>query len=84
MVLAALAFQPDEFAVGVDIFGVANWLRTIKNMPPWWTAFRESLLKEMGDPEKDEEYLKRISPLFHADNIKNLSSSCRARTILGC
>ena len=24
----------------------------------------------MGNPETDEEYLKKISPLFHADKIK--------------
>ena len=70
MVLAALAFQPDAFEVGVDIFGVANWLRTLQNTPPWWAAFRDALFKEMGNPETDEEYLKRISPLFHAENIK--------------
>ncbi len=70
MVLAGLAFRPDEFAVGVDIFGVANWVRTLKSIPPWWEAFREALYKEMGDPATDEEYLRRISPLFHADKIK--------------
>src|SRR5262249_59418308 len=26
--------------------------------------------KEMGDPARDEEYLTRISPLFHADQIE--------------
>ncbi len=70
MALAALAFQPDAFEVGVDIFGVANWLRTLKNTPPWWAAFREALFKELGNPETDEEYLKKISPLLHADKIK--------------
>ena len=69
MVLAALAFRPEEFAVGVDIFGVANWLRTLKSIPPWWESFRIALYKEMGDPNTDEEYLKKISPLFHADQI---------------
>src|SRR3954468_9080827 len=29
MVLAALAFQPEVFDAGVDIFGVSNWLRTL-------------------------------------------------------
>ena len=29
MVLTALAFHPDEFKAGVDLFGVANWLRNI-------------------------------------------------------
>jgi dipeptidyl aminopeptidase/acylaminoacyl peptidase len=70
MVLAALTFQPDAFAAGVDIFGVANWLRTLQNTPPWWAAFRDALFREMGNPETDEEYLKRISPLFHTQNIR--------------
>jgi dipeptidyl aminopeptidase/acylaminoacyl peptidase len=70
MVLAALAFRPEAFTVGVDIFGVANWLRTLKNTPPWWGSFRAALFAEMGDPAKDEEYLKKISPLFHADKIR--------------
>ncbi len=33
MVLAALAFQPEEFKVGVDLFGVANWIRTLRVDP---------------------------------------------------
>jgi len=69
MVLAALAFRPQEFAVGVDIFGVANWLRTLKSMPVWWESMRKALYKEMGNPFTDEEYLRKISPLFHADKI---------------
>jgi dipeptidyl aminopeptidase/acylaminoacyl peptidase len=31
---------------------------------------RDALYKEMGDPSKDAEYLHRISPLFHADQIE--------------
>ena len=33
MVLAALAFKPEEFAVGVDLFGVSNWVRTLQSHP---------------------------------------------------
>ncbi|HKP84028.1 MAG TPA: S9 family peptidase [Pyrinomonadaceae bacterium] len=69
MTLAALAFKPEEFAVGVDLFGVANWVRTLKSIPPYWESFRKSLYRELGDPEKDLENLKAISPLFHADKI---------------
>ncbi|MCP4901345.1 MAG: alpha/beta fold hydrolase [bacterium] len=69
MVLAALAFEPEEFAVGVDIFGVANWLRTLNNIPPWWESFRLALYKEVGHPEDDEEFLRATSPVFHADKI---------------
>jgi dipeptidyl aminopeptidase/acylaminoacyl peptidase len=70
MVLAALAFQPEEFAVGVDLFGVANWLRTLQSIPKWWESQRLALYKEIGDPEKEEAFLKETSPLFHADKIR--------------
>lgn len=70
MVLAGLTFRPDEFAVGVDLFGISNWVRTMQSIPPWWESFKEALYAEMGNPETDLEYLRRISPLFHADNIQ--------------
>jgi len=69
MVLAALAFKPEEFAVGVDIFGVSNWVRTLQSIPPYWESFRKSLYKELGDPSKDLENLRAISPLFHTEKI---------------
>ena len=50
MVLAALAFKPDVFDVGVDIFGVSNWLRTLESIPAWWEAQRKALYAEIGDP----------------------------------
>lgn len=70
MTLAALTFRPEEFAVGIDIFGPANWLRTLESIPPYWESFREALYQEMGDPATDRERLERISPLFHADKIR--------------
>ncbi|CAN5210856.1 hypothetical protein BH24PSE1_BH24PSE1_10330 [soil metagenome] len=69
MVAAALAFEPQVFDVGVNIFGVTNWVRTLESIPPYWAAFRESLYDEMGDPKTDAERHRRISPLFHAKNI---------------
>lgn len=69
MVAAALAFQPDAFNVGINIFGVTNWPRTLVSVPPWWAAQRQSLYDELGDPATDGERLRAISPLFHASNI---------------
>jgi dipeptidyl aminopeptidase/acylaminoacyl peptidase len=69
MVLAALTFKPEEFNAGVDIFGVSNWVRTLKSIPPYWEAERISLYSEIGDPTKQEKMLREISPLFHADKI---------------
>ncbi|HEX7177729.1 MAG TPA: S9 family peptidase [Pyrinomonadaceae bacterium] len=70
MVLAALAFKPEEFAVGVDIFGVSNWVRTLQSIPPYWEAQRKALYKEIGDPATQLEMLRAASPLFHADKIR--------------
>ena len=69
MVLAASAFKPQEFEVGVDIFGVSNWVRTLQSIPPYWESFRKSLYKEIGDPNTELEKLRATSPLFHADKI---------------
>lgn len=70
MVLAALAFHPNEFKVGVDLFGVANWMRTLKSIPPYWEAERKALYNELGDPySADSVHLKKISPLFHYQTI---------------
>ena len=44
-------------------------MRTLQSIPPWWESFRRSLENEMGDFD-DTEYLKSISPLFHADKIR--------------
>lgn len=72
MTMAAMTFAPDEFNVGVNIFGVTNWLRTLKSIPPYWESFRKALYDELGDPTTaDSVRLYEISPLFHADKVKN-------------
>jgi dipeptidyl aminopeptidase/acylaminoacyl peptidase len=72
MTMAAMTFTPDEFKVGVNIFGVTNWIRTLKSIPSFWEASRKALYDELGDPySSDSIRLKKISPLFHADQVKN-------------
>ena len=70
MTLAALAFRPEAFKVGIDIFGVSNWVRTLESIPPYWEAQRKALYDEIGDPGKDKEFLVATSPLFHAHHIR--------------
>ncbi|MBL8521770.1 MAG: S9 family peptidase [Betaproteobacteria bacterium] len=70
MTVAAMAFRPEAFKVGVNIFGVTNWLRTLESIPPYWESFRKALYEEIGDPVKDREFLIATSPLFHAKEIR--------------
>ena len=71
LTLAGVTFRPDVFAVGVDFFGISNWVRTLRSIPPWWESFRTALYTELGDPgTEDSVRLYRVSPLFHAEQIK--------------
>lgn len=71
LVAAAQAFHPGVFNVGINIFGVTNWVRTLSSIPPWWASMRDRLYDKMGDPATDEERLRAISPLFHAETIRS-------------
>jgi dipeptidyl aminopeptidase/acylaminoacyl peptidase len=68
--LAGLAFTPDLYACGVDYVGVSNLFTLIKTIPPYWEPMRQMFYEMMGDPEKDKELYEKVSPVFHADNIK--------------
>lgn len=71
LTLAAVTFRPETFAAGVDFFGISNWVRTLRSIPPYWESFRTALYDELGDPNSaDSVRLYRISPLFHADQIR--------------
>ncbi len=70
LTMAAMTFT-DEFKVGVNIFGVTNWVRTLESIPPYWESFRKSLYDELGDPAVDGERLHNISPVFFGEKVKN-------------
>jgi dipeptidyl aminopeptidase/acylaminoacyl peptidase len=70
IVLAALAFCPDEFAVGVDICGVSNWLSMLQSLPPYWATVSGNVLYEkLGNPATEQDRLQAISPIFSAREI---------------
>lgn len=71
VVLNALIMHPEEFKVGINLFGVTNWIRTLKSIPPYWEDFRKALYDEMGDPNtQDSVRLKEISPLYNYQKIR--------------
>ena len=47
LTLVALTARPQEFAAGVDLFGVANWQRVLDTLP-YASAERTILADEMG------------------------------------
>ena len=70
--LAGLTFTPDLFACGVDIVGPSNLNTLQASIPPYWTAYLESMYRHMGDPRTPEgrKMLDERSPLNHVEKIK--------------
>lgn len=67
MVMAGLTEYPDMFAAGADLFGVVNFETFFKNTQPWMAAISKI---EYGDPDKEAEMLRRLSPLTRIDRVK--------------
>ena len=68
MALAAVTFHEDEFAAAVSICGLSDLVSFANMLPKYWDKKR--FYEKLGDPQKDEELLRAISPFFHADRIK--------------
>ncbi len=67
MTLSAVTFYPDLWAAGVDLVGISNFLTFLRNTGAWRQKHR---MAEYGDPEKEADFLKEISPFYHVDKIK--------------
>jgi len=68
--LAGLAFTPDLYKCGVDIVGPSNVKTLLDSIPAYWGPIRNQMLIQIGDVDTDEEFNKKISPLYHVDAIK--------------
>jgi dipeptidyl aminopeptidase/acylaminoacyl peptidase len=68
--LAGLAFTPELYACGIDYVGVSNIFTLLETLPPYWELGRQMMYEMVGDPVKDRELLKQVSPVFHADRIR--------------
>ena len=68
--LAGLAFTPELYACGVDIVGPSNIRTLLQSIPPYWAPMKKQFVMRVGDAEKDDELNKKISPLFHAGDIR--------------
>jgi dipeptidyl aminopeptidase/acylaminoacyl peptidase len=66
MVLAALAFQPELWAAGIEFVGISNLRTFLENTSVWRRAARE---REYG-PLSDPELLERLSPWSRLDAIR--------------
>ncbi|MGH3301402.1 MAG: S9 family peptidase [Streptosporangiaceae bacterium] len=67
MVLAGLAFQPQLWAAGVDIVGIASFVTFLEHTSAYRRAYRE---REYGTLADDREFLHSVSPLTRVKEIR--------------
>jgi dipeptidyl aminopeptidase/acylaminoacyl peptidase len=67
MVLAALAFQPELWAAGLEAVGISSLVTFLQNTSDYRRAARE---REYGSLTCDLEFLERASPMTHIDAIR--------------
>jgi len=66
LALAALAWYPELFAVGVDVSGIADFASFYARTEPWIAT---AAATTYGDPHADAALLRELSPLQHVDSI---------------
>jgi dipeptidyl aminopeptidase/acylaminoacyl peptidase len=65
--LIGMTMFAGTYDAGVSIVGVSNLLSFLQNTAPYRRALRAS---EYGDPEKDADALKKLSPVNYLDRVK--------------
>ena len=66
-VLMGMTMFGGTYDAGVSIVGISNLATFLKNTAPYRRALR---ISEYGDPEKDAEALKKLSPTTYLDRVK--------------
>jgi len=67
MVLAALAFQPERWAAGIECVGISSLVTFLENTSDYRRAARE---REYGSLANDRDFLLEASPMTHIAAIR--------------
>jgi dipeptidyl aminopeptidase/acylaminoacyl peptidase len=67
MVLAALAFQPDLWAAGIECVGISSLVTFLENTSEYRRAARE---REYGSLADDRDFLLHASPMTHIAAVR--------------
>jgi dipeptidyl aminopeptidase/acylaminoacyl peptidase len=68
--LHGLCFNPELYSCGASYSGLTNLFTYVKGIPPYYKPYQQMYFEMVGDPEKDADYFRNTSPIFHTDRIK--------------
>ncbi len=69
--LYGLSFNPELYRCGASQSGFLNLFSYIKAVPVDYKPVLQMYYEMVGNPEKEIDNLRAISPIFHADKIKS-------------
>lgn len=67
--LHGISFNPGLYQCAVVQYGLINFFTYIKDVPPFLKPYLSMTYEMVGNPEKDADMLRSISPVFHTDKI---------------
>jgi len=69
--LVGLTFTPDVFACGVDLVGMSDLVRVLRQRPEYWKLSMPYFHKYYGDPAdpEDRRRLEEQSPIHRAERV---------------
>lgn len=67
LVLSSLVADPERWAAGVCVSGIADLVTFLEGIDTWRRDFRE---REYGSPDTDGELLESLSPITDAERIR--------------
>jgi dipeptidyl aminopeptidase/acylaminoacyl peptidase len=68
--LVGAAFTPEVFCCAVDVVGPSNLVTLLQTIPPYWKNFRADMIRMIGNPETEPDFLLSRSPISKVDQIK--------------
>lgn len=68
--LYAACFNPSLYKCAISSSGYTNLFTYLKEIPPYYKQYLQMYYKIIGDPSREYELFKAISPLFHAEKVK--------------
>lgn len=68
--LYAACFNPTLYKCAISSSGYTNLFTYLKEIPPYYQQYLQLYYKIIGDPTRESNLFKAISPLFHAEKVR--------------
>lgn len=68
--LAGITFTPEVYSCAVDLVGPSDVKTLLDSIPSYWKPVKKRWETRIGAPANNDEENRRISPLYHVDQIR--------------